>query len=201
MDAVAMGPATEWATTTGRVTATTGQEVRVWSEETGSVEARRAVGCLVAPESGDLVLLVQNGAAQAYVLSVLERPGAGPLRLTAEGDLTVELPAGRFGVSAATGVEVTTGTAVLAADTLEVRAATASLLAGGVRLVADAVESVVERVSQSARQVFRRVTELDRLRAGQIDHGAEGVARLHGQHTLITARELVKADGKQIHIG
>ena len=42
---------------------------------------------------------------------------------------------------------------------------------------------------------------IDQVEAGQIDYRASGMTRLHGKNTVITARDLVKADAKQIHMG
>ena len=63
------------------------------------------------------------------------------------------------------------------------------------------MDSVLGRLSQTTKRVYRRVEDLEHVRAGQIDCASEGNLRLHGENTLLTAKELVKADGKQIHIG
>ena len=70
-----------------------------------------------------------------------------------------------------------------------------------VKLVASRVHSVVERVSQQVQRSYRTVTETDQLRAQRIDYTAEKTMSLHGEHTLITADDLVKVDGDQIHLG
>jgi hypothetical protein len=186
---------------TGTVVAVTDGAFGVWTGDE-TVEAKRAVSCLVAPEEGDLVRLVRLVTADAYVLAVLERPTGRCARISTDGDLALELPSGRFTVSAAEGIDLVSREAVsFAADRLEARAREGSLFLGSVKLIAGAVDTMLERLSQSAKRVFRRVEEVDHLRAGQIDYAAEGLTRLHGEHTLVTARELVKADGKQIHFG
>jgi hypothetical protein len=186
---------------TGTVMTVAGGVFEVWTGD-GTVEAKRAVGCLVRPEEGDLVLLLHQGPSDTYVLAVLERPGGGAARIAVDGDLLVELHSGRFAVHAAESIDlVSRGAVSFAADRLEARAREGSLFLGSVKLIAGAVDAMLERLSQSAKRVFRRVEEVDHLRAGQIDYAAEGLTRLHGEHTLVTARELVKADGKQIHVG
>jgi hypothetical protein len=186
---------------TGTVMAVAGGVFDVWTGD-ATVEAKRAFGCLVRPEEDDLVLLLHQGSSDTYVLAVLERPGAGATHIETDGDLTMEPRSGRFTVSAAAGIDMVSREAVsFAADRIEARAREASLFLGSVKLIAGAVDAMLERLSQSVRRVFRRVEEVDHLRAGQIDYAAEGLTRLHGEHTLVTARELVKADGKQIHFG
>ncbi len=174
-------------------------EVRI-SEET--FHAIRAVSCLVVPEEGDLVLLAGPGSESLYVLAVLERPGCRNARIATDGDLTFELRSGRFKVAATEGVDLISKNAVsVAADRIEARARAGNLLLGSVRLVAGVVDSTLERLSQSVKRVYRRIKELEHVRAGQLDYASEGNLRLHGENTLMTARELVKADAKQIHIG
>lgn len=187
--------------TTGTVMTITDGLFEVRASE-GTFRASRAVSCLVAPEEGDLVLLAGPRSAGLYVLAVLERPGCPNARISTEGDLTFELRSGRLTVAATEGVDLVSKNGVsVAADRLEARAREGSLLLGNMRLIAGAVNSTVERLSQTVKRVYRRVIELEHVRAGQIDCATEGNLRLHGENTLMTARQLVKADAKQIHIG
>jgi hypothetical protein len=209
MNAIALEPETENVESdvngifqiTGVVRAVNSDTLNVRTAE-GTFRARRAVSCLVSPEEGDVVLLAGPRPASLYVLAVLERPGRRDARISAEGDLTLELRSGRFTVAATEGIDLVSKSAVsVAADRLEARAREGNLLLGTVRLIAGAVDSILERLSQRVKRVYRRVEELEHVRAGQIDCAAEGNLRLHGENTLVTARQLVKADGKQIHIG
>ena len=59
----------------------------------------------------------------------------------------------------------------------------------------------LDRVSSRVNRAFRVVTEIDQLRAGQVDHSAETVMHLRAKNTVLTAEELVKVDGEQIHLG
>ncbi len=186
---------------TGTVTAITNGVLEVRTAEE-TFRASRAVSCLVVPEQGDLVLLTGPSSASLYVLAVLERPGCRETRISTDGDLTFELRSGRFTVAATEGVDlISKKTVSITADRLEARAREGSLLLDSVRLIAGVVDSTLERLSQTVKRVYRRVTELEHVRAGQIDYAAEGNLRLHGENTLVTARELIKADAKQIHIG
>ena len=68
---------------------------------------RCAISCLVAPEPGDLVLLAGNDA-EAYILAVLERPGAAPAVLTASTPSeTMVLAAQKLVLRAADELEMT----------------------------------------------------------------------------------------------
>ena len=70
-----------------------------------------------------------------------------------------------------------------------------------VKVFAGSVDSWLDRLSQRVKRVYRTVEDLDQLKAGRIDHSAKKTMHLHGQHTLMTAQELVKLDGEQIHMG
>lgn len=85
--------------------------------------------------------------------------------------------------------------------TLRVVAQTIAAHADEAGIVARTVQSVADHVTARAKRVFRFITELDQNRSRQIDYRAESTARLSGQSTVVTAHELVKVDGEQVHIG
>ncbi len=184
--------------------------------ESGRFPARRAFGCLVEPEVDDLVLLAVPFAGDLYVLSVLERPTDSPARLTSEGDLEVELPAGRFTVAAKEGLELaTSSTLSLASRALSIRARVGGVLVdelsylgdsvrahgGALEAIFDALDTVSERWTQRTKHALRVVEETDVTRARDIDTRAEGVLSMRGKHAITTAEELVKLEGEQIHLG
>lgn len=199
---------------TGTVTAV---EDGVFVVETGSAtrRARRAVGCLVCPEEGDLVL-VAAAREGAWVLTVLERDAGAATRVVVEGDLEFRLPTGSFSIASQEGVNVASGAPVsVVAPSLEVHAPRGRVsiqdleFLGGfvgieaekVRVTAGAVEQVVDRLTQRARRVYRFVEEFEQLRAGRIDYVAKKLLELHGGNAAVTAEGLVKVDGEQIHVG
>ena len=70
-----------------------------------------------------------------------------------------------------------------------------------IKTVATTIDTVAERLSQRVRRSFRRVEELDSVRAARIDVVATDSLRTHAKNQLITANELIKLDGEQIHLG
>jgi hypothetical protein len=72
---------------------------------------------------------------------------------------------------------------------------------GKVALVAQEVDSVVTRLSQRAKRVFRFVEEIDQTRAGTVDIRAQSLLGLRAENAVVSARVLAKIDGEQIHIG
>lgn len=206
-------PSRELVQEEGEVVASDGSAITV-RVGAGALEARRAVSCLVAPEAGDRVL-VATGSRGAWVLAVLEREREEPVRLHAEGDLTLEAE-GRLILGAREGVEVATPAGIhLAAKKTSIEAVETtvvseriSLFAGLVRSEAHTVQAVLgvldstlERLSQRVKRAYRFVEEMDVTRAGSIDYRADDVASLRARHTVMAADELVKVDGKQIHLG
>ena len=69
------------------------------------------------------------------------------------------------------------------------------------RVIGRVYEVVVDRLVQLSKSAFRMTEGIDQVHAGQIDYRASEMTRLHGKNTVITARDLVKADAKQIHMG
>jgi hypothetical protein len=69
------------------------------------------------------------------------------------------------------------------------------------QLLTEAIDTVADRWVQRVKRSYRSVRDTDQLRAGTIDHRAEQLLALRGEHTVMTARELVKVDGSQIHVG
>jgi len=62
-------------------------------------------------------------------------------------------------------------------------------------------DAVFERIAHKSRWSYREVEEMDQVRSGQIDYRSAKNLNLRGKHALITAEELVKIDGDQIHLG
>lgn len=179
------------------------------------IEARRAVSCMVEPEADDVVLVSVVPGRGAYILAVLEREGRD-VSVVLDGDLRVTLPSGRFVVGAAEGVTFASGKEVgVVAGEVKVNARLGSVFVESLSYLGTAVhaeiekakvraaafDATVERVVQRAKRVYRFVEEIEQLRAERIDHAARKNMSLRGENTLVTAEELVKLDGAQIHLG
>lgn len=181
----------------------------------GEYEARRAVSCLVEPMIGDLALVAVVPGGGCYVLAVLERDTRA-VSIMLEGDLTMKLPAGRFVVAAAEGVDIVSGkAATVTADEVKVNARTGSMLVESMSYVGTAIvaqverakvmagvlDSTVERLTQRAKRVYRFVEQFEQVRAERLDIAAKKNLSLHAENALVTAEALVKVDGAEIHLG
>ncbi|MEZ4306952.1 MAG: DUF3540 domain-containing protein [Polyangiaceae bacterium] len=183
----------------------------------GSFDARRAKSCLVAPGPGDKVLCVVDGEG-ATVIAVLagDEGEASTTTISADGDLAIQARGGRVSVCGASGVELTSGESVgIAGKEVHVRAKTGTVAVeelgffgrlvqaevAKVAVLAEQMDSVVTRISQRAKRVFRFVEEVDQTRAGTVDMRAQGMLGLRAENAVVSARVLAKVDGEQIHIG
>ena len=182
----------------------------------GDLEAARAATCLLEPSAGDRVLVAGSCSEGWYVLAILTRAAGARAAVTLDGDLEIRLPSGRFTVAAQDGVDLVSGGDVsVVAGRIDVNAADGNVVLGRltflgtfvraeiekIKLVAERFDSVVERVAQRVKRSYRSVEESDHVRAERIDYSAKKTASLHGENTLLTAEELVKIDGEQIHVG
>lgn len=201
---------------TGRVVALRDDDVALVRTASGEHETRRAVSCLVAAEVDDLVLIARSPRDGAFVLAVLKRESGAATTVAVAGDLDVRLASGRLRFAAQEGVELLSAREVsVVAEGLRVNAAEGHVVLQSLSFLGDAVraeidrvklfatsfDAVLERFSQRVQRSYRTVTETDQVRAARIDYTAEKTMRLHGEHTLVTADELVKVDAEQIHLG
>jgi len=190
----------------------------ITSVDTGEFvyEAKRALSCLIEPIAGDLVLIAIGDDGGCHILAVLEREGREPAQVVLDRDMTVKLPKGRFTVAAQEGIDLATAQEVTVASArVSVTAAEGSVVLKRLAYLGSVVhaevervkhsgltfDSVLERVTQRVKRSLRFVEEFDHVRAEQIDYSAKSNMHLRGQNAIVTAEELVKLDGEQIHLG
>ncbi|MDC0742491.1 DUF3540 domain-containing protein [Polyangium mundeleinium] len=182
----------------------------------GDMRARRATSCLVEPRIDDFVLVAGAPSGAAWVLAVLEREEGAGASLACDGDLEIKVPEGRVRVASKEGIDLVSQKDVsVLADGVRVHAATGSVVMdslsylgglvrseiGKLRHEGGIVERVVERVSERVKRSFRKVEEVDQVKAERIDYSAKQVMSLRAENAIVTAEELVKMDGEQIHLG
>ena len=200
----------------GRVTGTREGGLFGVRTEAGEYRAKRAVSCLLEPEVGDTVALLTTQAGVCYVTAVLEREAGATGRIVTDGDLEIQLPAGQFTVAAQEGVNLLAAKEVsvvagalrvnaregnLVIERLAILGSFASAELEKIKVVAGSLDQVLDRFSQRVKRSFRRVEELDQVKAEHLDYTAKSSMSLHAQNALVTAEELVKVDGEQIHFG
>jgi hypothetical protein len=182
----------------------------------GIFQTRRAVSCLIEPVVGDRVLIAGDPTDDLFIIAVLERFDAAPLQIVADRDLSIGIKKGQFSIAAAKGVHfVSSGEISLTSAELTVNAVKGNVFLDrlsylgrqlfveidGIKLVGRFFDAVFERIAHKSRWSYREVEDIDQVRSGQIDYRSAKNLNLRGKHALITAEELVKIDGDQIHLG
>ena len=184
--------------------------------ESDTLDARLAVSCLLRPECRDKVLVSGPSAGDCYIIAVLERDPATVQRLQLHGNAVLSVDAGSLTVEASERVELKGGDSMfIGAPQFDLRATKANVLfgelsaigriwngaLGQLRLVGETLDTIVQRVTQHTKTSLRTVEETDQVRSGHIDYRAEANVHVQGQNTLVNARELVKLNGDQVHVG
>jgi hypothetical protein len=199
------------------------ETARVVAEEplvlrAGGVEyrAERAASCLLRPAAGDEVLVALLPDRRAFVLAVLTRDETKRSEIRVDGDLRIASDKGRVSISGSEGVAVVTPRDVeMVAGRITLKSAATALASEAITVVGKAVvleldrvklgartfDSVLERFTQRVKRAIRTVEETDHLRAERIDYAAEKSLAMYGENAVVTAKELVKVDGGQIHLG
>ena len=170
----------------------------------GVTTAQVAAGCLLEPGTGDRVL-VSRCPGECFILGVLVRQGQGR-RVRIDGELTIS--AGRLNLQGDEAVEVSGPRVGVVGQVAELRAGRADVAAEEgtarfqrTRLVTGVLETVSDRVVQCARQVVRRVEEVETLSVGNLIQRVRENLVSRSRRTSITARKDVHVDGERIHMG
>lgn len=148
-------------------------------------QASRALGCLIAPQVGDQVL-VSQGENSCHVLQILERNGAGEMEAVAlclPGDGAIHLRGSSVGIHGSKSVTVDSG------GDVDVTAAGGHLGLNARNLFMSVTDSLV----QQAQHFIGK--------AGQYFLDVRHLLKLHGQDALITAERDIKADAERISMG
>ncbi|MCX5830183.1 MAG: DUF3540 domain-containing protein [Deltaproteobacteria bacterium] len=179
-----------------------GYSVRL--ENGAVVAARRAGGCLLAPETGDEVLIADNGEC-AFILSVLTSPGDTG-RITLPDKSTIE--GGEITFTASQGVAMEAPRISLTGILGEVRFTGLSLLSQWcdvrIRKIVAVVEiwdRVIGRLTERIRDSYRWIENTEHTTAGRIRTIVKKRFFLSAKNASLNAEEEVKLDGKKIHIG
>ncbi|HUB14807.1 MAG TPA: DUF3540 domain-containing protein [Acetobacteraceae bacterium] len=177
--------------------------------------ARIAIGCLIRPEPGDRVL-TSTADGVIWITAVLDRHSDMPLRLWAEANLEIVSARGDVSLTAAGAVDIGAGSrARVAAPEINLHAGVARFVLDELtqvgrrincyvttmRSIGEVIETFAEHVLTRAKRSSRFIEASDQMRAGDIDHRAEGTLQLQAEVALVTADTVVRMDAAQIHMG
>jgi hypothetical protein len=181
-----------------------------------TLRSLRAASCLLRPAIGDMVLVSGPDERRLYLTAVAEQANPGVAHINVAGDLTLASDTGTVSVESPTRLQLSgreqlhLGTAQLQLDAQRADCQVGHMAYQGVearatvlnmRIIGRVYEAIVDRLVHLSKSAFRMTEGVDQVQAGQIDYQASEMARLHGKNTVVTAKGLIKADAKQIHMG
>ncbi|WP_432786434.1 hypothetical protein AAEX37_00552 [Oligella sp. MSHR50489EDL] len=166
----------------------------------------KAASCLLMPGQGDSVLVSGSDAEQLYIIAIIKQAEPKQSELQVNGRLNIRAEA--FSVQANQALNLKSSQLDIKADTAQCVIERADYVGKELRstismtrIVGKVYELIVDRLSQMSRSSFKITEQAEQLRAGIIDYQAEDSARIHSKYTMVTAKELVKVDSDQIHMG
>jgi hypothetical protein len=175
---------------------------------------RRAASCLLQPQMDDTVLISGPERARVYLIAIIEQAQQNESTVSVPGKLNILADsvnihsAATMQLHGGTALDINTAQLKLSAqkgqcvvDEMQYVGRELKTTVGMMRVIGKVYESIMDRLSFMSRTSFKITAEVEHLRAGTIDYQAEQSARLHSKYTMITAKDLVKVDGKQIHMG
>jgi hypothetical protein len=198
-----------------RVIEVQGRQCRVRTQE-GVYAARQAVSCLLTPEIGDQVLVAVSDADDAYVLAILAREGQTSHRIELQREVQLRVRQGRLKVTSQEGLDLASARDIRTmSEEVNINAVKGrfsihdGLFQGGflrarigtIKWLADSVESMVARLTQRVKRLYRTVDEFEQVRAGRVDYLVEKLLSFRSRYTVLSSKEDVKVDGERIHIG
>lgn len=190
----------------GRVLEQTGQDYSVALDD-GVFCARRAPGCLLAPEEGDVALLYSRPGGGYMILSILERREDAPAQVSVSGDLqlscggSLHLQGGQRIDLTAGVVQTTAADCAINAHNLQVHAQKADAVVGRFSFWAQTLDCAIRFIQQKLGRSFRSVETTDETQAAQIHLKAEGLYQVESQYTVMVSDKVTRIDGEQIQMG
>lgn len=162
-------------------------------------EARPSLSCLVALQVADRVALWVEADGKSHVLAVLERSAAGPLKIQTERDLQI-CSAGQLSLRSSVLSTVAASTQMLVGK-LKLVAEDITAESRALKLVSHVAQVIANSLHLAAQRSFRNVEHSDHQRCGYLDIEAEQLVQIKASNAMITARQLTRIDGAQIHVG
>lgn len=175
----------------------------------------QALSCLVEPQAGDQVIICGPDRNRVYLIAVISRNSDAPVSLKTKGDLAISSATGSVSVHSAAGTRIgSDATLQVCSNHYEQKNDTARITIGAMTYAGSTLDATVgrttffssviglmaDRINSVARLCFRHVREVDHVRAQTIDYEAEKLTRVHGGYTTLTAQDVMKINGDQIHM-
>lgn len=183
------------------------QHTKVVSEDEGTFllddgqyrfHAKRAVGCLLSPVVGDLVLASVDTFGEAYILNILEREQqAGEVVLPAQ---TTIHASGKLQMSSP---ELSVVSAKADVNIAEARYTGnfMQVTLQHLKNITKNIELFSERFSLRSTWSQRIIEKADDTQAGMSRTLVDGLLTMQTENTIVTSKDSVKIDAEQLHLG
>ncbi|WP_161495215.1 DUF3540 domain-containing protein [Advenella sp. S44] len=175
----------------------------------------QALSCLIEPQVGDQVIISGPDRYRVYLIAIISRSSNAPVSLAIRGDLAIRSTSGSVSLHSAAGTHIssdaklalssahyeqTNDTARFTVGQMSYTGETVEATVGKTTIFSSIVSLLADRINSVARLCFRNVKEVDHVRAQTIDYEAEKLTRVHGGYTTLTAQDVMKINGDQIHM-
>lgn len=171
------------------------------------IRAVQAVGCLLAPQIGDTVLLAEDTEERAYIVAVLTRDAAKPAQINLPADTVLAAPNGSLLLCAHKQLTLDAPELFLQADKgiaeikeTQFTADTVTLSISQLRAVWSAVESRAERVVQRISRLYRRIGMED-SQLEELHCTVDKTCAIDAKEVRIEAEERLRLDGDRVELG
>lgn len=174
----------------------------------------RAASCLLVPQLQDTVLISGPHPEQVYLIAIITQAEPNRQLIQGTGELVVQseqlslhsqqnlrLSAEATLLVQSEQLQLATEQAQCAVHEMDYVGKRLHSQIGIVRLLGRVYESIVDRLSFMSKSSYKVTETVEHSRAGTLDMQAEQSARIHSKYTMVTGKDLVKVDAKQIHMG
>ncbi|RJR31774.1 MAG: DUF3540 domain-containing protein [Desulfobacteraceae bacterium] len=183
----------------------------------GDYPAETAVSCLIAPHTGDTVLISLDRHGRCYILAVLKRGSEGVVsnELLFTGSVHLHVKNGGFDLSSEAGVSLAAGEELaMVAPKMTLHAGSAhatvesfsylghmfSARLKKIKIVAGRAENIFHRLTERLTNTFRYVTEHEEVQTGSTRYLVEETLTMHSKNAMHMAEEMVTINAEQIHL-
>ncbi|MEB8434451.1 DUF3540 domain-containing protein [Cocleimonas sp. KMM 6892] len=189
---------------------------QVLSEDGVINKVQKAIGCVIEPLKGDKVLIEAEIGGKAYITNVLERSVSEISTIKVQGGLKLRVEGGGLQVQSENGIDFTTlKTMSITSEQMDIRAEESNIYFSKLSYMGKSLISKLETMSifgglmnfimdtvvQKSKTSHRVIEDSEYVKSRHINYQAQHIMQMHGKNTLLTAEELVKLDGDQIHLG
>lgn len=181
---------------------------------TGLVPAVRAAGCMIEPEEGDTVLLVENEFGGGYILTVLERNHEKPAVVDIPGSMTIKaggsinIEGGGVVIAGSEKTDIVSpllslrcSEGSIASDSLSIKGKRLSADMKSVKTSIGSLDSSIGRLVERIGRYYARIEELADMKYKRLRCIVQDAMLMKGRDVSVRAEKNITIDGKKVKVG